>query len=90
MPVEAFSEHCFLLKGLCQNSPLLIPLVLPLGLIHPPTVRAVPGLSSRIDQDGKPPTFFGHWTGLEPGCAQCLAKASGHVLMESDRCGIID
>ena len=43
-----------------QNSPLPTPLVLTPG--PDPTVRAVPGLFSCTDQDGKPPTFLG--TGL--------------------------
>ena len=28
LPVKASSEHCCLLKGLCQNSPLPTPLIL--------------------------------------------------------------
>ena len=57
-PVKASTEHCCLLKGLCQNSPLPTPLVLTPGPDHPPTVRAVPGLSSCTDLDVKPPTFL--------------------------------
>ena len=48
MPVKASSEQCCLLKGLCQNSPLLTPLVLP---PHPP--RPDPSLDTRRKPSGQ-------------------------------------
>ena len=46
LPVKASSEHCCLMKGFSQNSPLPTPQILIPRLIHPPTVSAFPGLSS--------------------------------------------
>ena len=79
LPVKASSRRCCLLKGLCQNSPLPTPLVSlppPPGLIHPPTVKAVPGLSGCADQDGKPPTF------LDTAHAWCWMKTQVPVFNE--------
>ena len=73
-----------LYKGMCQNSPLPTPLVLPPILSHPFTFRAVPG-STRAVIDATPSTF------LETAVAQSRAvpgtkrKPSGHVLRNSDR-----
>ena len=73
-----------LYKGMCQNSSLPTPLVLPPILSHPSTFRAVPG-STRAVKDAKPSTF------LETAVAQSRAapgtkrKPSGHVLRNSDR-----
>ena len=49
--------------------------------MHPPAVRAVPGLCSCTDQDAKPPTI------LDAGLASpgAMRKPSGHVLTKSDR-----
>ena len=79
LPVKASSEHCCLLKGLCQNSPLPTPLVLTPRPDPPPPVRAVPGLSSCTDQDSKPSTF------LDTPLAWSQAKPNGKVLTKSDR-----
>ena len=53
--------------------------------MHPPTVMAVPELSSCTDQDVKPPTFLDTglaWSQAAPGARR---KPSGHVLKKSDR-----
>ena len=89
LPVKASSRRYCLLKELCQNSLLPTPLVSPPpppspGLIHPPTVKTVPGLSGCADQDGKPPTFLDTalaWSQTVPGAGQ---KPSGHFLMKSN------
>ena len=90
LPVKAFSEHCCLLKGLCQNSSPPHPTFFaPQGLIHSPSVRAVPGLSSCTDQDGEPPTFLDTalaWSRAAPGARR---KPSGHVWTKSDRFAIV-
>ena len=81
VPVKASTEHCCLVKGLCQNSPLPTPLFFPPGLIHPPTVRAVPGPSSCTDQDGKPRTLLDitlGWSRATPGARR---KPSGHIFL---------
>ena len=87
-PVKASSKHCSLLKGLCQNNPLLhhwsCP-PLPLGLGHPYTVRTVPRLSACADQDTKPSQFLETalaWSRAAPGVRR---KHSGHVLTNSYR-----
>ena len=73
-----------LYKGMCYNSPLPTPLVLPSILSHPSTFKAVPG-STRAVKDVKPSTF------LETAVAQSRAapgtkrKPTGHVLRNSDR-----
>ena len=75
LPFKASTEHCRLLKGLCQNSPLPTPLVL--------TPRPDP--PSCTDQDGKPPTVLDTgltWSLAAPGTRR---KPSGHVLTKSDR-----
>ena len=87
-PVKAFSKHCSLLKGLCQNNPLLHHWFCPplsLGLGHPYTVRTVPRLSSCADQDAKLSQFLETalaWSRAAPGVRR---KHSGHVLTNSDR-----
>ena len=71
LPVKAFSKHCSLLKGLCQNSPLSTPLVLPPRL-GPPTlsVRAVRGLICLCRPRCQAPYIFGDRTGLKLGEAK--------------------
>ena len=81
-------KHCSLLKGLCQNNPLLHHWFcppLPLGLGHPYTVRTVPRLSACADQDAKPSQFLETalaWSRAAPGVRR---KHSGHVLTNSYR-----
>ena len=87
-PVKASGKHCSLLKGLCQNNPLLHHQFcppLPLGLSHPYTVRTVPRLSACADQDAKPSQFLETalaWSRAAPGVRR---KHSGHVLTNSYR-----
>ena len=72
--------------GLCQSSPPPYPnCFAPPGLIHSSSVRAVPGLSSCTNQDGKPPTFLDTalaWSRAAPGARR---KPRGYVWTKSDR-----
>ena len=77
LAVKACTEPAAYGRGCVKTAPSLPHWFWPQGLIHPPTVRAVPGLSSCTDQDVKRPTFLG--TGL------AWWKPSGHVLTKSDR-----
>ena len=74
LPVKPCTEHCFLLKGLCQNNPLPTPLVLP-----PQAWSTNPLLGQSLGYPAVPtkmpsPLLFGYSTGLEQGCAH-RAKA---------------
>ena len=73
-------------RGCVKTAPSLPHWFWPPGLIHLPTVRAVPGLSSCTDQDGKPPTFLDTglaWSRAAPGARR---KPSGQlILTKSDR-----
>ena len=53
--------------------------------MHPPTVMAVPGLSSCTDQDVKPPTFLDTGLAWSQAVPRARRKPSGHVLKKSDR-----
>ena len=67
LPVKASSEHCCLLKGLCQNSPFLPHQFFLPCLIYPLTVSHWTIQLYRPRPQAS--YFFGHRTGLEPGCA---------------------
>ena len=73
LPVKASSEHCW---GSVKIVPPPYPTCFaPPGLIHSPSVRAVPGLSSCTDQDGKLPTFLDTalaWSRAGPGARRNL------------------
>ena len=73
-----YTEHCCLLKGLCQNSTLPTPLVLTPRSTHP-VVGCSLGYSALPT---KPPSPLLVWTPDWPGARR---KRSGHVLMKSDR-----
>ena len=73
-----------LYKGMCQNSPLPTPLVLPPILKHPSTFRAVPG-STRAVKDAKPSTFSETAVAQSRATPGTKRKPSGHVLRNSDR-----
>ena len=60
LPVKPCTEHCFLLKGLCQNNPLPTPLVLP-----PQAWSTNPLLGQSLGYPAVPtkmpsPLLFGH------------------------------
>ena len=74
LPVKAASEHCCLLKGLCNNSPPPYPTSFAHKTWSPP-VKAVSGLSSCTDQDSKPPNFLDTapaWIGRSPAPGENL------------------
>ena len=73
-----------LYKGMCQNSPLPTPLVLPSILSHPSTFRAVPG-STRAVKDAKPSTFLETAVAQSQSAHGTKRKPSDHVLRNSDR-----
>ena len=72
--VKACTEHCCLLKGLCQNSPLPTPLVLNPRPDPPTHCQGSPWAIQLYRPRRQAPYIFGHRAGLEPGCARCQAK----------------
>ena len=80
------SKPLVITAGVCQSSlPPYPNCFAPPGLIHSSSVRAVPGLSSCTDQDGKPPTFLDTalaWSRDAPGARR---KPRGYVWTKSER-----
>ena len=72
LPVKASSEHCW---GCVKITPSLPYLFCPSSLIHSPSVRAVPGLSSCTDEDCKLPKSLDTalaWSRAAPGARRNL------------------
>lgn len=60
LPVKASSQHCYLLKGLCQNWPFPTPLFCP----HPPPSRPLrpgPPTPLLLDEFGEPTSEASVW-----------------------------
>ena len=77
LPVRASSEHCYLLKGLCQNSPLPTPLVFsPQAWATHPLLRQSLGYPAVPTKMARPLHF---WTPGWPGARLCLVPGKNLV-----------
>ena len=77
LPVKASSEHCCLLKGLCQTSPLPTPLVFfPQAWATHPLLRQSLGYPAVPTKMARPLHF---WTPGWPGARLCLVPGENLV-----------